>query len=321
MSKILFWLISSLFVTGSVFAQAPAVKIARIGYLTAAASPPYQKIVQGLRELGYVEGQNISIIYRSADGNRERIAALAAELVHLNVDIILADGVQPSIAAKKATTTIPIVMISSSDPIGTGLAASLSQPGGNVTGLTSIAGELGGKLVELLKEAAPRVSRIAIPMPVTAVNELFVKETEQPARALGVQIVPIVINANNDVESSLRSILKERGNGIISRLGPSFLPRQHRRLVEFAATNRIPAISSDRDWIDSGGLVFYGPDQTVRARRVAVYVDKILKGAKPTDLPVETPMKFELVINLNTAKNTGLTIPANMLARADRVIR
>ena len=297
-------------------------KTPRIGYLTVGASPPFQKIIEGLRDLGYVEGQNISMIYRSADGKRDRVPALAAELVRLKVDIIVADGATPTLDARKATETIPIVMVSSSDPIGAGLVASLAQPGGNVTGLSSISGELGGKLLELLKEVAPRLSRVAIPMPLaTPINELFIKETDQPARALGVQMVPIVVRGSNEFESALKGIVKQRANGIVSRLGPSFPPAQHRQLAAFAAKHHLPAISTDRDWVDSGGLIFYGPDQTVRAQRVAVYIDKILRGAKPAELPIETPMKFELVFNLKTAKQTGVTIPPNVLVRADRVIK
>lgn len=301
-------------------AQQPTI-IPRIGYLTAAGSPPYQALLQGLRELGYVDGQNIAIEYRSADGKRDRLPDLANELVRLKVNIIVADGAGPSLAAKKATGTIPIVMTSSSDPVGLGLVASFARPGGNVTGLTSFTGELGGKLLELLKEIAPRLTRVAILRPDGPVNDLFVKETDAPARALGVQLIPVVVRGADDIDGGFKAIIKERANGILSRLGPSFVPAQHKRLVEFAARNRLPAISSDRDWVDSGGLIFYAADQNVRQRRVATYIDKILKGAKPADLPVEAPTKFELLINLKTAKQIGLTIPPNVLVRADKVIR
>ena len=302
-------------------AQQPAGKVPRIGYLTAAGPSPNKVLLQGLRDLGYVEAQNIAIEYRSADGKRDRLPDLADELVRLKVDIIVADGTGPSLEAKKATSTIPIVMTSSTDPIGNGLVASLARPGGNVTGLTSFSGELGGKLLELLKEIVPRLSRVAILRPDGPVNDLFVKETEAPARALGVQLIPVVIRGPDDFDGAFRAVTKERANGLLSRLGPSFVPAQHKRLVEFAAKNRLPAISSDRDWVDSGGLIFYGADQDVRQRRVATYIDKILKGAKPADLPVEARTKFELVINLKTAKQIGLTIPPNVLVRADKVIR
>ena len=297
-------------------------KIPRIGYLTAADSPPYQAFLQGLRELGYVEGQNIVIEYRSADGKRGRVSDLAAELVGLKVDIIVADGTRPSQDAKKASSTIPIVMTSSGDPVGIGLIASLSRPGGNVTGLTSFTAELGGKLLELLKEVVPRLARVAIPMPVaSSINDLFVKETEAPAQALGVQLIPVVIRGQDDLNRAFGAMTKERVNGLLSRLGPTFAPAQHKRLVEFAVKNRLPAISSDRGWVDSGGLIFYGPDQNARGRRVAAYVDKILRGANPGELPVERPTQLELIINLKAAKQIGLNIPPNVLARADRVIK
>jgi putative ABC transport system substrate-binding protein len=301
-------------------AQQPT-KIPRIGYLTAAGSSPSQALLQGLRELGYVEGQNIPLEFRSADGKRDRLPGLAADLVRLKVDIIVADGAAPSLEAKKATGTIPIVMMSSTDPVGLGLVASLAQPGGNVTGLTSITGELGGKLLELLKESVPRLSSVAMVSSGGDANKLFLKETEPAARALGLKLIHQVVRTPEDFESAFEAITKQRVNGLLSRLGPSFVPAQHKRLVEIAAKNRLPAISPDRDWVDSGGLIFYGADQNVRQRRVATYIDKILKGAKPADLPVEAPTKFELVINLKTARQIGLTIPPNVLARADRVIK
>jgi ABC-type uncharacterized transport system substrate-binding protein len=213
------------------------------------------------------------------------------------------------------------VMTSSTDPIGNRLIASLAHPGGNVTGLTSLTGELGGKLLELLKETVPRLSRVAMVSAGGEANALFLKETEPSARALGVKLIHQVTRRPEDFESAFAAITKQRVNGLLSRLGPSFVPAQHKRLVEFAVRNRLPAISPDRDWVDSGGLMFYGADQNVRQRRVATYVDKILKGASPGDLPVEAPTKFEFVINLKTAKQIGLTIPPNVLARADRVIR
>jgi ABC-type uncharacterized transport system substrate-binding protein len=301
-------------------AQQPK-KIARIGYLTAAGSPSYEAFRQALRELGYAEGQNIAIEYRSAAGKVDRLRDLAAELVRLKVDIIVSDGSAPSLEAKRATRTIPIVMTSSSDPIGLGLIVSFARPGGNVTGLTGVTGELGGKLLELLKEIVPRLARVAIVRPEGPVNDLYIKETEAPARALGVKLIPVMVRGPDDLDGAFKAMIKQRPNGLLSRLGPSFLPAQHKRLVEFTVKNRLPAISSDRDWVDSGGLVFYAADQSARQRRVATYVDKILKGASPGDLPVEAPTKFEFVINLKTAKLIGLTIPPNVLARADRVIK
>jgi putative ABC transport system substrate-binding protein len=301
-------------------AQQPKT-IPRIGYLTVAGPSPSQALLQDLRDLGYVVGQNIAIEYRSAAGKRDRLSDLADELVRLRVDIIVADGSGPSLEAKKATSTIPIVMTSSTDPIGNGLIASFAHPGGNVTGLTSLTGELGGKLLELLKETVPRLSRVAMVSSGGEPNVLFLKETEPSARALGVKLIHQVVRRPEDFESAFTAITKQRVDGLLSRLGPSFVPAQHKRLVEFAVKNRLPAISPDRDWVDSGGLMFYGADQTARQRRVATYIDKILKGANPGDLPVEAPTKFELVINLKTAKQINLTIPPNVLARADRVIK
>ena len=309
------------FVFGGVEAQAQQPKkVSRIGYLTAADSPPYQAFLQGLHELGYVDGKNIVIEYRSAAGKRDRLADLAVELVRLKVDIIVADGAAPSLEAKKATGTIPIVMTSNSDPIGLGLIASLAHPGGNVTGLASLTGELGGKLLELLKEIIPGLARVVILRIDGPTNDLFVRDTEGPARALGVELMPVVVRGPGDLEGAFRTISKERVGGFISRLGP-LPPVEHKRAVDFAVKNRLPAVSTDRDWVDNGGLISYAADQNARQRRVAVYVDKILKGAKPADLPVELPTKFELAINLKAAKQIGLTIPQSVLYRADRVIK
>jgi putative ABC transport system substrate-binding protein len=301
-------------------ADAQQPKSARIGYLTTADSPPYQAFLQRLRELGYAEGKNITIEYRSAGGKRERIADLAAELVRLKVDVIVADGAGPSVEAKKATSTTPIVMTSNSDPVGLGLIANLGHPGGNVTGLASLTGELGGKLLELLKEIVPRLDRVAILRLDGRTNDLFVKEMEDSARALRVELAPVVVRGPGDLDAAFRNLTKEKVNGLISRLGP-LLPAENKRAAEYAVKNRLPAISTDRDWVDNGGLIVYAADQNARQRRVAVYVDKILKGAKPADLPVEQPTKFELVINMKTAKQIGLTVPQSMLYRADKVIK
>ena len=302
-------------------AEAQQPKAPRIGYLAGAGTAPSQALLQGLRELSYVEGQNIAIEYRSANGKSERVRDLAAELVRLNVDIIVADGSPAAREAKKASSTIPIVMTSSTDPVGTGLVASLARPGGNVTGLTSLTGELGGKNLELLKEIVPRLSRAAILSSGGPSNILFEKYTEPTARALGIKLLHAVARRPEDVDGAFRRITKERVNGFLSRLGPNFTSAQHKRVAELAAKSGLPTISTDRDWADRGGLVYYSADTNARYRRVATYIDKILKGAKPADLPVEAPMKFEMVINLKTAKQIGLTIPPGVLARADRVIR
>jgi putative ABC transport system substrate-binding protein len=321
MIKRLVWTVTLLLLVSVTFAEAQQAKKARIGYLTVAGPSPSQALLQGLRDLGYVVGQNIAIEYRSADGKRDQLPDLAAELVRLKVDIIVADGTGPSLEAKKATSTIPIVMTSSTDPIGNGLVASLAHPGGNVTGLTSLTGELGGKLLELLRETVPRLSRVAMVSSGGEANVLFLKETEPSARALGVKLIQQVVRRPGDFESAFAAITKQRVNGLLSRLGPNFILAEHKRLVEFAVKNSLPAISPDRDWVDSGGLMFYGADQNVRQRRIATYVDKILKGASAGDLPVEAPTKFELIINLKAAKQIGLTIPPNVLVRADRVIK
>jgi putative ABC transport system substrate-binding protein len=317
----IFAFIFTFIIIGGVAQAQQSTKLPRIGYLTGTGSAPFPALLQGLRELGYVEGQNIAIEFRSADGKPDRRPELAAELVRLKVDIIVADGAGPSLNAKKATSTIPIVMMSSTDPIGNGLVASLARPGGNVTGLTSLSGELGGKLLDLLKEIVPRLSRVAIVSAGGEPNKVFVKETERPARALGLNLIHQVVRRPEDFSAAIDAITKQRINGVLSRLGPSFLPAQHKRFVELTAKKRLPAISSDRDWVESEGLVFYGADQNARLRRVAVYIDKILKGTKPADLPVEAPTKFELVINLKTAKQIGLTVPPEVLARANRIIR
>jgi putative ABC transport system substrate-binding protein len=303
-------------------AQQPG-KVPRIGYLADAGSSPTEAFLQGLRDLGYVDGKNIAFEYRTTEGKSERRPDQVAELIHLKVDIIVADTTGAALAAKKATTTIPIVMTSSSDPVGTGLRASLARPGGNVTGLTSVTGELGGKLLELLKETVPRLSRVAIglPGPDSPASKLFLKETEAPAQALRVQLITLWVRGPKDFEGAFRIATKERANALLVRVPPATFSPHLKQLAELTAKNRLPAISPARNWVDAGGLMSYGADQNVSFRRAAAYVDKILKGAKPADLPVEQPTKFELVINLKTAKQIGVTIPPNVLVRADRVIR
>jgi ABC-type uncharacterized transport system substrate-binding protein len=300
-------------------AQQPG-KIPWIGYLAGSGSSPNKAFVEGMRDLGYVEGKNIGFVYRTAEGKTERNADLAAELVRLKVDVIVTDNTNAAMALKKATSTIPIVMTTSTDPVGSGLIASFARPGGNVTGLASVTGELGGKLLDLLKEVAPKLTRAAILGTGDPVNKLFVKATEVPARALGVQLVPVMVQGPDDFEGAFRAMTKERVNGLLVRL--AFVYSDHvKRVAELAMKNRLPSISNTPSWVDAGGLMSYGADANFRYRRAAVYVDKILKGAKPADLPVEAPTKFELRINLKTAKQIGLTIPPNVLVRADKVIR
>ena len=301
-------------------AQQPA-KIPWIGYLAGSGSSPNQAFVRGMRDLGYVEGKNIGFVYRTAEGERESLADFAAELVRLKVDIIVADSTDMALALKKATSTIPIVMTSSTDPVGAGLVTSLARPGGNVTGLTSVAGELGGKFLELLKETVPKLTRAAILRTETLASDIFVKEAEVPARALGVQLIPVVVQGPDDIDDAFRAIGKERINGLVMRLPPSGYSTHFKRVAELTMKNRLPSIALQSAWTDAGGLMSYGPDFSIGYRRAATYVDKILKGAKPANLPVEAPTKFEWIINSKTAKQIGVTIPQKVLARADRVIR
>jgi len=297
-------------------------KIHRIGFLRGAAPPEsyIEGFRQGLHELGYVDGKNIVIEYRYAEGKSERLPDLAAELVRLQVDVIVIDGRGATAAAKDATRTIPIVM-QTGDPVGQGLIASLARPGGNITGLTSISGELGGKLLELLKEIIPRLTRVAIALPGGPASKLFLKETEAPARALKVQLIPLVVRGPDDFEGAFQAATKERANALYVRLAPETSSAHRKQIVELAVKSRLPAIYTARDWVDTGGLMSYGPDRVDMYRRFATYVDKILKGRKPADLPVEQPMRFEFVINLKAASQIGLTIPSDVLARANKVIK
>jgi putative tryptophan/tyrosine transport system substrate-binding protein len=299
-----------------------ASKVYRIGFLSA-GTPPESSNIQAFRQTmqgaGYVEGKNIAFEFRWAEGKPDQVQMLAAELLALPVDVIVAYGTATTHVAKNATQTIPIVM-QAGNPVAAGLIDSLAQPGGNITGLTSISGQLGGKYLELLKETAPRVTRVAIPLPESDNTKLFLTESAAPAKALNLQLLPLLIRKPEDLENLLQTAVKERANGLLSRI-PAGFRAQRKRLIEFAATYRLPAIYESRGAAEDGGLIGYGTDRDYIWRRFAVYVDKILKGAKPADLPVEQPTKFELVINLNTAKQIGLTIPPHVLARADRVIR
>jgi putative ABC transport system substrate-binding protein len=301
-------------------AQQPG-KIPWIGYLAGSGSGPSPAFIQGLRDLGYVERKNMAFVYRTTEGKSERYAELAADLVRLKVDVIVADGTAPSLAAKKATSTIPIVMTFTTDPVGTGLVASLAQPGGNVTGLTNISGELGGKLLELLKEIVPKLNRVAILRRAGSADDFFVKQTEVPARVLGIQLISIFFGGPEDFEGAFRAMTKERANGLLPRIVPFVDFAHSKRVAELAVKSRLPSISNLPGWADAGGLMSYGTDRNIMYRRAAVYIDKILKGTKPADLPVEAPAKFEFIINLKAAKQIGLTIPPNVLVRADKVIK
>jgi putative ABC transport system substrate-binding protein len=302
-------------------AQEPK-KVPRIGVLAQGSRSSYAPLndafQQGLHELGYNEGKNIVIEYRYAEGEPDRLPGLVVELVRLNVNVIVTSTTPAHQAAKQATTTIPIVMAQSSDPVGEGFVESLARPGGNITGLSSITQELGGKRLELFKEAVPRISRLAViwssPTPV-----LMMKEIESTARALSIQIQSVEVRPADDL-SNISAMTKKRPNALFIIRTP--LTRIHARpIIDFAAKSRLPTMYDDRLFVETGGLMSYGVNIHDLYRRTATYVDKILKGAKPADLPVEQPMKFELVINLKTAKQIGLTIPQSVLSRADRVVK
>src|SRR6266481_2854236 len=303
-------------------------KVPRIGYLSpfdpVAESTRSEATRQALRELGYIEGQNIAIEYRYSEGKVNRFPELAAELVRLKVDIILVSGGDRLIlAAKNATKTIPIVMTGGGlDPVEAGLVESLARPGGNVTGITNLTGELGGKRLELLKEAVPKVARIAVLYdPTGPSNVREVKEVlPVAARALKMTIQPWELRAADGFEKVFAALNKERSDGLYVQGGP-LMNAYQKRIVGLALKSRLPSVYSRREAVDAGGLMSYGADLADSYRRVAYYVDRILKGAKPGDLPVEQPTKFELVINLKTARQIGLTIPPNVLARANRLIK
>jgi ABC-type uncharacterized transport system substrate-binding protein len=326
MNRNLLWLLT-IFLLASVhlaWAQQPG-KVPRIGIL-----PPgpiservhlWEAFRQGLRELGYVEGQNIILVFPSGEVKPERLPHLAAELVSLKVDVIVAAAIVAVQAAKEATKTIPIVMPVASDAVETGLVASLARPGGNITGLTLISSQLSGKRLELLKEVVPRLSRVAVlSNPTTAAVPPQIRETEVTARALGVQLQPLEVRGPDDFERVFQAATKERAGALIT-LDDALLFTQRTRIVKLAAKSRLPAIYGLREFVDAGGLMSYAANTSDMYRRAGAFVDKILKGAKPADLPVEQPTKFEFVINLKAAKQIGLTIPPNVLTRGDKVIK
>jgi putative ABC transport system substrate-binding protein len=274
-----------------------------------------------LRELGYVEGKNIVVECRSAEGKPDRLAELAAELVGLKVNVIVAAGGElVARAAKQATQTIPIVMTNAADPVETGLIVSLARPGSNVTGLATISPELGGKRLALLKEAFPKVERVAVlTNPANPEQRVRLKEIEVAAQALGIQLQILEVRQPSDFDVAFSAITRERAHALLP-LGDPLIVSNRTRLVDFAAKNRLPAMYHRTEFVDAGGLMVYGPNYDDLFRRAATFVDKILKGAKPGDLPVEQPTKFELAINLKTAKALGLAIPPSLLARADKII-
>jgi putative tryptophan/tyrosine transport system substrate-binding protein len=325
--KIMILTLCAMLLTFSMSAQAqqPARKIPRIGILGAAASfaGRFEAFRQGLRDLGYVEGKNIRIEYRWAEGKLDRLPALAAELVGLNADVLVsAGGNSATRALRQATKSIPIVMTYGSDPVAAGFISSLAQPGGNVTGLTSITADLSGKRLELLTETVLKPSRVAVlydPGDPAKIAEF--KEIQIAALALGVQLQSLEVRSSQEIESVFKSTTIAKGNALMVLYTVITSGRNHKLIVELATKNRLPTMFSERDLVETGGLMSYGPNYTDLHRRAAIYVDKILKGAKPADLPVEQPMKFELIINLKAAKQIGLTIPPNVLVRADKVIK
>jgi putative ABC transport system substrate-binding protein len=303
-------------------AQQPG-KVSRIGFLSpgGATSSPTDAFRQGLRELGYVEGQNLVVEYRWADGDTARLPVLAAELVQLRVDVLVAATNPAVLAARQATSTIPIVFTASSDPVGTGLVASLAHPGGNVTGLSLVTPELSGKRLQLLRETLPRLTRVALLWDAGHVGMADrVKETEAAARQLGVTLHVEWVRDLAGLDRAFATLAQARPDAFLTTVEP-FTGDHRQRIVAFAAQQRLPAMYEERDFVDAGGLMAYGPNLAVNYRRAATYVDKILRGTKPADLPVEQPTKFELVINLKTARALGLTIPQSVLIRADEVIR
>jgi putative tryptophan/tyrosine transport system substrate-binding protein len=305
-------------------AQQPK-QVPRIGFLGATSpstiSARVEAFRQGLRELGYVEGKSIFIDWRFAEGKADRLPTLAAELVRLKVDVIVTGAPQATRSAKQATVTVPIVMASDDDPVGSGFVSSLARPGGNITGSSTLSPEISGKQLEFLKEVLPKLSRVAVlgdairPGTPQALREINVA-----ADGFGVQLQYLEVRGPKDIETAFRAASKERADAVLI-LASTVLFSQRRQVVDLAVKSRFPAIYNRPEYVEDGGLVFYGVSYTDLYRRAAIYVDKILKGAKPADLPVEQPKKFELVINLKAAKQIGLTIPPNVLARADKVIR
>ena len=304
----------------SAAAEQPA-KVPRIGYLASTSpSPVHDAFRQGLRELGYIEGQNTVVEYRWAEGKLERFPDLAAELVRLKVDVIVASTTAPALAAKNATTTIPIVIVYVADPVGRGLVASLARPGGNITGLSWGGIELSGKQLELLKEAVPKLSRVAVlTNPAGEFHRAVLREAEAAAGALAVQLQPFEVRDPTDFDSAFAAMTRARAGALLVPGDPMFFI-QRTRVAHLAAKSRLPAMYGLREHVEAGGLMSYAPSIRDTHRRAAVYVDKILKGAKPADLPVEQPTKFEMVVNLKTAKALGLTIPQSILIWADQVM-
>jgi len=319
-------LVAALVLALGAMAQAQqTAKVPRVGFLTAGSpstiAARIEALRQGLRELGYIEDKNVVIEWRFAEGKLERLADLVVELVRLNVDVILSAGAAVTGPAKDATRTIPIVMAQDTDPVGNGFVASLARPGGNITGLSSYSAELNGKRLELLKEIVPKLSRLALVGQSTYPgNAQALKETELAAEALKVKLQYLDVLDPKDIETSFREASKRRADGVLV-LQSAVLNSQRKQTVDLATKSRLPTIYYAPEFLEIGGLMSYATSINDLYRRSATYVDKILKGAKPAELPVEQPKKFEFIVNLKAAKQIGLTIPPNVLARADKVIR
>ncbi|MBI4123432.1 MAG: ABC transporter substrate-binding protein [Betaproteobacteria bacterium] len=312
--------------TASPFGHAqPPAKIHRIGFLGNSTPVLEANLVgpfrEGLRDLGYVEGRNITIDYRWAEGNYERFPDLIGQLIALKVEVIVTAGTPATLAVKRARTSAPLVMIAVGDPVGTGIVPSLREPGGNITGLTSISPELDGKRVELLKEVVPGISRVAVlwnaSSPLQVVAE---KQTRAAAEALGIKVLSLGVRTREDIEQALATVLSERPGGLLVLADRLFL-HHRQRIMDFAAEHRLPGVHAYRELVEAGGLMSFGPNYADMHRRAALFVDRILRGAKPGDLPVERPVTFELVVNLRTAGNLQLTIPRSVTMRASELIR
>jgi putative ABC transport system substrate-binding protein len=292
----------------------------RVGYLSPGPGYPFEAFRDGLRELGYVEGRNIVIEYRSAEGNPQRLPQLAADLVQLRVDVIVTATTAATQAAQRATTTIPIVFALADNPVGLGFVASVARPGGNITGLTGLMVELTAKRLELIKEALPKVTRVAVLSSPYPFSPAALKEAEEAGRPLGLQLDAIEVRQPAELDAAFARMTTRKAQAVLVLPHPMFVA-QRKRIAELAAKHRLPAIYHLKEFVEVGGLMSYSPDVAHMSRQAAVYVDRILKGAKPGDLPVEQPTKFELVVNVRTAKALGIPIPESILMRADVVIK
>ena len=324
--------LSAMLFAPSVSAQAQqANKVPRVGYLwfgfapspaPARPNPQVESFRQGLRELGYVEGKNIIVEFRYAEGKFERLPGLAAELVRLKVDVIVTASTPAIRAAQHATNTIPIVMANVGDPIAQGFVARLARPGGNITGFTNLSPDLSTKRLELLKEVSPKIRRVAV-FQNAAQHGPAMKEVEKAAKFLRVQLQSLEVRGPDDLEMAFAAVKRERADALITLSNPLLRSddRTRKRIVDFTLNRRLPSMYEGSEYVEAGGLMSYGLDENYNYRRAATYVDKILKGTKPADLPVQQPMKFEFVVNLKAAKQIGLTVPPNLLVRANRVIK